>query len=311
MKKVLIIGGTGYIGSALYDFLKATNSIESFDIEWFGNHVNPGNHVIDYKFLTVEQLEKCDVVVLLASHCSVAMANNSTVLSTFNNNVRNFVSLVSKIGPRTKFIYAGSASVYNGISSIPTEEATLRHPANIYDLTKQDIDRYMIRFADVEYYGLRFGSVNGISQNTRSEIIMNAMVLSGYQNKEIRVFSGETRRAILGITDLCRAIDAIINCADDHRGIYNLASFNATVWEIGKAVGREMDVPCIEIKQEVFEQAQKTKLPTPYDFAIDSSKFKTTFNFEFEDTMESIIRNIQKEILIVNTDNRNIGIKYE
>ena len=40
MKKILIIGGCGYVGSELYNSMKNSYEVDTVDLEWYGNHVN-------------------------------------------------------------------------------------------------------------------------------------------------------------------------------------------------------------------------------------------------------------------------------
>ena len=206
-KKILIIGGCGYIGSALRSSMYFDYHIDTVDLGWFGNVIAPHNIPLDYRNLTPEQLAEYDVIVLLAGHSSVPMSNNSDVQSTFKNNVVNFLELLPKLRKGQKFIYAGSSSVYNGIpDDNVTEEYKLLAPSNIYDLTKQEIDRLIMLYPDIEYYGLRFATVNGFSPNLRTDIMINMMVENVLHNGVINLTNTSIRRPILHMVDLCNAI---------------------------------------------------------------------------------------------------------
>jgi hypothetical protein len=67
----------------------------------------------------------------------------------------------------------------------------------------------------------------------------------------------------------------------DRRGIYNVASFNSTVAEIGAAVAQKMQVPLVD-----------GGVTGTYDFTISSEKFKHAFDFTFESTVDSIVDGI-------------------
>ena len=45
MKKILITGGCGYVGSALVERLKVKNYIKVIDTQWFGNNLKKDNNV--------------------------------------------------------------------------------------------------------------------------------------------------------------------------------------------------------------------------------------------------------------------------
>ena len=75
--KTLIIGGCGYIGSSLFNFLQNKGlDVDTVDLEWFGNHSNSKNINIDYRNLTPSFLDRYDSIVLLAAHSSVRMCQN-------------------------------------------------------------------------------------------------------------------------------------------------------------------------------------------------------------------------------------------
>jgi len=160
---ILLIGGCGYIGSALYDKLKKSYNVTSVDLEWFGN---PGvdNYQFDYKTLSRE-LSEFKTIVLMAGHSSAKMCETDS-LSTLNNNVVNFVGLLSKLDKSHKLIYASSSSVYGNASGEVDELNTECSPVNYYDWSKKQIDIYA-QMSNVEYYGLRFGTVCGVSPNLR------------------------------------------------------------------------------------------------------------------------------------------------
>lgn len=324
MKRVLIIGGCGYVGSALYVHLTnqianpySSNANECFkydvdtiDLEWWGNNVNGRNIVMDYRHLTVEQLAKYDVVVLLAAHSSPAMAMGGDSQSTFNNNIRNFVELLPKLRKGQKFIYAGSSAVYNKIpDDNVTEDYNFLSPVNIYDLSKQDIDRIMLLHPDVEYYGLRFATVNGASPNLRTDIMVNAMTDSVIQTGQVKLFNEDTRRPILYLNDLCRAIETIIECEQDHRGVYNLASVNGTAGSIAETVASTLNATLIRVTQQQVEQTVNAKLAA-YDFSISTKKFEETFNFKFMGTIEAIAQEVAHHYNFMLKAKRVKGIHY-
>lgn len=239
------------------------------------------------------------------------MSNNSDAQSTFRNNVDNFVQLLGKLRKGQRLIYAGSSSVYNGIpDDNVTEEYSLLAPSNVYDYTKQDIDRFAALFPDIEYYGLRFATVNGISDNLRTDIMINMMVENAVLNDEVKLFNAEIRRPILHIKDLCKAIQAIIDCTEDKRGVYNLSSFNATAGSIAEGVADVAGVDLKRVTQQDVEKVLNSKLPTVYDFSISAKKFEDAFDFKFAGTLKTIVEEVQEYYENVHKEKRIKAFKY-
>ena len=289
--KILLIGGCGYIGSALYSKLTERGlSVSSVDLEWFGNS-GLDNLNTDYSNISPIWLSQFDTVVLLAGHSSAKMCENNPVSAHYNN-VVNFVNLLSKLNNTQKLIYASSSSVYGNVSVQDVNEEYMDYkPVGYYDLTKKEIDLYA-RLSNIEYYGLRFGTVCGASPNWRNDIMLNAMYDKYMQNKEILLFNKAVWRPILGMNDLTSAIIKIIESKTDNRGLYNLASFNLTAENIAYSMGEFLSCPVrvIENTQEIIN----TKLQSnSYNYTINCDKFSSTFNFSFGEDIKSIVESLK------------------
>lgn len=295
MKKILIIGGDGYIGSRLCQDFSNKFEVTSLDTCWFSTPSGK-TEVGDLRDYDEGFYRIFDCIILLAGHSSVNMCEGQ-IESAFKNNVENFLYLISKIEKGQKFIYASSSSVYgNSGSKHVDENYTDFIPHNHYDITKHVIDLYAPKF-DIEYYGLRFGTVNGFSPKMRSDVMINSMVYNGKTNGEIKLFIKDVMRPILGISDLSLAIEKIIQSEKDKRGIYNLASFNKTSGEIANKIKNHLGFPIIDLGDNVTSITNPKLQTKSYNFSIDSTKFKNEFSFEFQDSVESI-----SEEIIVNFD---------
>lgn len=302
MEKVLIIGGCGYIGTRLsYALTQQGFDILSIDLQWFGNYSIFTNELSDYANLTPEFLSQFRTVILLAGHSSVKMCENN-LRSCFNNNVANFVSLLGKLNKDQRLIYASSSSIYGGLSESEIPETSTEYRAlNYYDLSKYEIDSYARLSTNLEYYGLRFGTVNGYSLNFRDDIMLNAMYRTSVQEGVVKISNVKIRRPILGLSDLCNAILAIIKVGDySKRGIYNLASFNAQVGTIGKDAADFLSSRLIVSDDR----------PNAYDFTISTKSFSNAFNFEFHDSISSILTEISRGQAQLKFTNRNTPVKY-
>jgi len=311
---VIILGGAGYIGNALWHHLcesDAEYNLACYDLEWYGKPESQYNHKMDIRDLSVDDVEDADVVVLLAGHSSVQMCDHN-YHSAWNNNVSNFMHLTNIMNDTQKLIYASSSSVYGQHQNkFALESDSLAEPVNPYDHTKQTIDtitqtmyKHQIRtgapVADPttlqcsNIYGLRFGTVNGYSQNLRTDVMINAMWHSAKQNGEVRVFNGDTRRSILGIKDLCSAVETIIQTGKKP-SIYNLASFHSTSIDIGKTVANIMNVPCVEVETKPVVGNAKM-ITKNYDFWVDTNSFETDFDFEFTESIASIVQSLDQGV---------------
>jgi nucleoside-diphosphate-sugar epimerase len=275
------------------------------DLCWF-DEPESNTIVSDFGMMDKSFYSQFDSVILLAGHSSVKMCEGN-INYPYDNNVRNFINLFSNLSSNQQVIYASSSSVYGNAGENKVDENYHDFiPHNHYDITKHVIDLYAPKF-DVQYYGLRFGTVNGFSNNMRKDVMINSMVYNALTDGEIKLYIKDIMRPILGINDLSRAIQEIVNCSEDKRGIYNLASFNKTAEEIAYGVSSVVNVPVKEYISDPFS-IKNSKLETKsYNFSIDSTKFCESFNFKFTDTIETITEGILQNFNNINfTDRSNI-----
>ncbi len=280
MSKTLIIGGQGYVGSALAVYLNG-KGVE-FDVVDLGKRgvVYKPNRYWASQDLTREELASYGAVVLLAGHSSVPACDQEPVVS-FDNNVLGFVDLVHKLTTQ-KLIYASSISVYiNTKGKVSKEGSLFREPVSAYDFHKQTIEKYAA-FTYPNSYGLRFGTVCGPSPNIREELLLNSMVKAAITKKEIQVANREIHRPLLGINDLCRSVEAILT-KDVAPGIYNLASVNTSVGELADRVAEQLRVKQIE-----------ANFPSKYDIQVDTTKFQQAAGMYFWDTIGTMVNGLRE-----------------
>ena len=280
MKKILILGGAGYIGTRLREVLRERHFVKTNDICWF-NHDETSDRR-DYHKLTKKELAEVEVVIVLAGHSSVPSCLGA-LYSPWLNNVTNFTDLLDKLDDQL-VIYASSASVYGNSASGQQHKETNTHftPVNNYDVTKYALDQQatIANLTGKRVIGLRFGTVNGYSANLRVDVMINSMYHSVQNDQGIQVSNSHISRAMLGIEDLCRAVERCIE--QPVPGIYNLSSFNATVGEIAEAVSRKLGAEIVD----------KGNTANAYDFALDTALFEQTYDFEFKETPDTILNGL-------------------
>ena len=297
---VLILGGNGYIGSRLIHDLQHTYQIQSVDLCWFEKNLKTST-VQDYRSLSKEYLNKFGAIILLAGHSSVNMCKGDIDVS-FNNNVNNFVNLVLKIDKKQTLIYASSGSVYGNIVKKTNEDDELIFkPINNYDLTKYTLDNHSLRFIKDGYniIGFRFGTVNGWSPNMREDLMINTMTKKSLELGTIFINNKEITRPILGISDISRAVNLVLQ--NPKPGIYNLASFYDTVDNISSTVS-QITKASIQTQPDILGS---------YNFIMNTQKFQKAYDFEFKESIGSIITDIISKIDQTTFSNRNQFIKYE
>jgi nucleoside-diphosphate-sugar epimerase len=290
MKRHLtLLGSEGYIGSSLYQYLSQFDDLEisTIDVEYFGRVTNSSNHrKLYYSYLTDAFVDSQNIFILCAGHSSVKMSQNDPS-GAFYNNVVNFFQFLQKLRQDQLFIYMSSSSVYAGIDGkYLTESHLCYRPQNIYDLTKAQIDQYA-GLSDKTYFGLRLGTVAGAvgpNTNLRIDTCINGF-FSAYKNGGvINIFDGHVKRPIAGMNDICRAVKAIIDSGNyNNRGIYNIGSVNRSINGLGNEVSKLLNCKIN------YTKSTNNHL---YNFTINPSSFTIKFEFQFQDTIKSIIKSL-------------------
>lgn len=278
--KIVILGGCGYLGAKLFEYLVQNKFIvDTVDLEWYGNSNNSKNIKKDYSTLTKNFFKKYSIVILLAGHSTVSICEQDPS-GAFKNNVSNFVDLVSKLSHQ-KLIYASSYRVYQGNEEKAEENTDDLSYSTIYDLTKSTIDHFA-QLSNVDYYGLRMATVNGYSPNLRNNQVINKLYENARITKQITIQNPSGLFSVLGIQDFCRVIEEIV-LKNGKPGLYNIASFSTTVGKISELVEDRIE------KVKVITRKGKAGKTC----VIDSSKFEKIFKFKFQETPSSIVDSLE------------------
>jgi nucleoside-diphosphate-sugar epimerase len=274
----MILGSGGYVGSALVDHLKKAN-VQVHQVDCRTDTDGTAGACQRYQDLSARQLADFDSIVLVGGHSSVAACDREPA-AAFANNVTSFVDLVHKLQGQ-KLIFASSISVYVKTDGrLARETDTLPEAVAVYDLHKQIIERYAtLLYAN--HYALRFGTVSGASPVMRDELLLNSLVRSALDKGELEVANRSASRPILGLGDLCRAIEAII-AGKVSPGCYNLASTNVRIGEVADYVAGRFHVPCREVVR-----------PNKYDIRVDTQKFERASGVMFLDSVASLVDGLE------------------
>lgn len=246
MKKILLAGGAGYIGTELCKrLLKLDYKVTVIDDLWFGNNLDPKVELIKKDLFQVSHIELkgFDTVIFLAGVSNDPMAE----FSPSENFIQNaacpaYLAYESKRAGVKRFIYASSCSVYGyTVDELYDESAptTCGYP---YGISKLQGENGVMQLVDKNFSGisLRQGTVCGYSDRMRFDLVVNTMFKNAITLGEITVNNPSIWRPIYHIQDACSAFIRAIQAPDNISGIFNVASDNYTLGQIGDIVSAEM-----------------------------------------------------------------------
>lgn len=223
-RRVLVVGGAGYLGSVLVRkllqrgyFVRVLDSFiygrKSLD-ELSGNErleIVEGD-LRDIR-VCVSSLEGVDAVVLLAAIVGDP-ASKVRPTETLETNVLAAQALASaaKLQHISRFIYASTCSVYGVGGDLLDEDAAL-NPVSLYARSKIASEDIIRKMGD-SYFAptiLRMGTLYGFSPRMRFDLVVNTMSMKSFLEGRIQVFGGNQWRPLLGVED---AADVYVRCLE-------------------------------------------------------------------------------------------------
>lgn len=285
-KKILILGGGGYVGTFLAEELAKNYKVKIIDTFWFGNFIKKNSNLIIKKKnilnLTLDDIKGYSTVVVLSCLSNDPSSELDAKLSYELNIVVNYkIAQLCKQAKIQKLIYASSGSVY-GLKprNLNVNEMQSLKPISEYNKAKMISERIFLSYD--RHYKLiiiRPGTVCGYSKRMRFDTIVNIFCNQALSNKKITVFGGNQLRPLIDIKDMIRVYQFFIK--KNLTGIYNVNSDVVSAISIADLIVKKTNSKVL---------VKKSKDPRSY--RLDSTKIKKegfNFKYSFED---SIIDNL-------------------
>jgi len=240
--RLLIAGGAGYLGSALIPkLLDRGYKVDVVDLFWFGNHLPRQVGILnkDIFQLSEEDLEPYDQVVFLAGLSNDPMAEYSPSKNfVFNAAAPSYLAYVAKRAKVSRYIYASSCSVYGYTENELYDETRSVSSSYPYGISKLQGEQAALHLADDDFsvIALRKGTISGYSPRMRFDLIINTMFKNAMKDRTITINNPSIWRPILSIQDAATAYIRAIESNHKISGVFNIASGNYTVGEVGDLV---------------------------------------------------------------------------
>lgn len=252
--KILIAGGAGYIGSALVPrLIDRGYDISVIDLMWFGNHLPKKTKIVnkDIFHLTEADVSGYDQVIFLAGLSNDPMADFSPAQNFVSNAAAPaYLGYIAKRAGVKRFIYAGSCSVYGYTVNQLYNESSPAVSNYPYGISKLQGEQAVLQMIDEHFSVICFrqGTVSGFSPRMRLDLVVNTMFKSAMKEKMITVNNPSIWRPILSIQDAVSAYIRAIEANETISGLFNVASGNYTLGEIGDIVKHRIEA---ELKLDI------------------------------------------------------------
>jgi nucleoside-diphosphate-sugar epimerase len=242
---ILIIGGAGYIGTNLCNYLSNKKfHITCLDTFWFGNFLNKRVKKIkaDIRNFDFNKLGKFDCVINLAylSNDPLCEVDARHTWESGPLSVYKILEFCKKKKIK-KFIFASSGSIYGLKKEKNVTEKLGLDPLTDYNKSKMICEKVVESYdKTLDTIIVRPATVCGASPRLRLDVVLNLFCYQAYFKKKISILGGKQTRPLVNIKDMIRSYEFFIK--KNLKGCFNLGFENKTVEQIAKDVSKI--IPC-------------------------------------------------------------------
>ena len=260
-KKVLIVGGAGYIGGFLTDHLVENN----YEVTVYDNLLYESRYMKKNKFIYGDIrdenklsniIHEYDVVVWLAGRVGDGACSVNPKL-TINLNVDTVKWLVDNY--KGKIIFPSTCSVY-GVNNDLIEEEAIPSPLSLYAGTKLEAERYVLENCPNSLV-FRLGTLFGLGDDhsrIRLDLVANILSMKAANGEPLTVFGGEQWRPLLHVRDVSTAI--LHGIKNDIDGLYNLSYENFRISDLAKEIKKVIPDCSVSYTDMKFEDLRNYKV---------------------------------------------------
>jgi nucleoside-diphosphate-sugar epimerase len=297
MKKILLIGGAGYVGTELVFFLKDKFKIIVYDLFIYGDHFPITDSIIkvkgdirDKKLLQkIIKNNNIDTIIHLACISNDPSFDLDPDLGK-SINFDPFEDLVkiSKDAGVKKFIYASSSSVYGVKKEIDVNENCSLEPITDYSKFKVLCEEILIKYSNTDFCCsiIRPATVCGFSRRQRLDLVVNILTNNAFHKGEITIFGGDQLRPNIHIKDMCAVYDLLLDSNPDkiNGKIFNAGYENFEVKKLATIVSEN-------IGKKTNLKFEKTNDNRSYH--ISSDKIKNELGFINKYSIENAVTDLR------------------
>lgn len=302
MKKILVTGGAGYIGSVLVpELLKAGHEVTVID-----NFLYSQPSLLDvchYKTLTIvrgdarnetlltKHLVDKDFIIPLACLVGAPLCEEDPIGATTIN--RDAVVMLLRLRtPEQKILFPNTNSGYGRMSEgvAYCDEQSPLEPVSLYGRLKVETEKTLLEAGNA--ITLRLATVCGISSRMRTDLLVNDFVYRAVTDRAVILFEPHFKRNYLHVRDAARAfMHAMEHFEKMKNQTYNVGLSRANL---------SKSELCEKIKEQVpefvFIESPIGEDPDKRNYIISNEKIeKTGFatKVSIEDAIAELIKGYQ------------------
>ena len=311
VKKILVTGGAGYIGTSLVP--KLLN--KGYEVTVFDNLMVGGNQLIpffryeNFKFIrgdirNADELKSAvknmDIIIHLAALVGFPACRMNPGLAR-EINVQGTINLIDVCDRNQLIFYGSTGSNYGSVKDICTESTPL-HPLSLYGETKTKAEELLLERGNTIAY--RFATAFGISPRLRLDLLINDFTHKCIKDGYLVVYEKNYMRTFIHVSDIAdcfifgiettnKMVDNVFNVGND--------LMNHSKEEVCDMIGNKTGA--FIHYEEIGEDADKRNYIVSYD------KIRK-LGFETNITVEEGINEVINALKVTDFKNTYTNAKY-
>jgi nucleoside-diphosphate-sugar epimerase len=308
-RKVLLVGGAGYVGSVLTrELLERGYAVRILDRLYFGDlglrdHRDRVELVVgDMRTLTPDVVEDVEAVINVGG-----LSNDPTAEYNPKANYEMNTLAAKKLGDLCvahgvrRYIFASSCSIYDrGVSEeardVLLDEELEVDPKAAYSSSKYEAERLLLDMSSADFCPviLRKGTIYGFSPRMRYDLVVNTFVKDALSKGYITIhYGGEMWRPLVEVRDVARAYIACLRADEDKvkEQIFNISFHNIRISELALRVRetfRSMGTD-IDIRSDYGYRGVRS-------YRVSAAKIQRVLDFRPKVTIEESVRHMVEQI---------------
>ncbi len=303
MKKILVTGGAGFIGTSLINnLLKNKYKVNCLDLSE-PNIIKNKNFkffkaTIFNEKIVNSAMKECEMVIHLAAALGVENTDKNTLdcLDTNIYGTKKILQLAIKKKVK-RFIFSSSSEVYGEQDKFPIREDAELKNKSIYATSKIVAEKYIQGFSKKEkisYNIVRFFNVYGRGQ--KENFVISKFIKNIKENKDLLVYgNGKQIRSFCNVEDTTNGIIQVIKNGKVNTE-YNIGNNNEpiSIFNLAKKMVR-ISGKKLKVKKIPYIKSDRTLSREIFKRYPDIKKIKSDTNFKPLINLETGIKQLLRQ----------------